>query len=53
MVHGNPVFRNLAIDVAVANRRLLKSGPKCFYALVRHVVLHGFVDEPAALPWLG
>lgn len=53
MVYGKPLFRNLAVNVPVADCGLLKAGPKCFGGLVGHVVLHGFVDEPAALSRLG
>lgn len=53
MVHGKPLFRNLAVDVLITDRSLLQAGPERLGALMGHVVLHGFIDEPAALPWPG
>lgn len=53
MVHGKPLFRNLTVDVLVADRSLLQAGAERLSALMGNVVLHGFIDEPASLAWSG
>jgi hypothetical protein len=49
MIHGNPFFGNLPVDVLVTDRSLLQAGPECLSTLVGDEVLHGFIDKAAAL----
>ncbi|MGI8990477.1 MAG: hypothetical protein ACR2I2_12980 [Bryobacteraceae bacterium] len=53
MVHDRPISGNLPIDVPIADRSPLQAGAERFSALMGYVMLHGFVDESAALPWPG
>lgn len=52
MIHGKPIIGDFPVQVLVADCSLFKSGPERFRAPVSDKVLHGDVDEPAALPWL-
>ena len=53
MVHAKPVSRDFPIQVLITNRRAFQLGTERLDAAVRHVVMHGPVDELAALTGLG
>ena len=50
LVYGQPVSRDFTVEIAVTDSGTLKPYPERFSTPVRHVVMHGLVDEPAPLP---
>ena len=53
VVHAKPVGRDFPIQVLITDRRAFQLGTERLGAAVCHVVMHGPVDELAALTGLG
>jgi hypothetical protein len=53
LVHVKPVGGDFTVQVLIADGGTLEQRSERFDATIRHVVLHGLVDEPATLPRLG
>ncbi len=52
MIHSKPVSGYLAVQVSVADSSAFQLRPERLDAAIRHVVLHGRVDEATALTGL-
>ena len=52
MIYGRPVSSHFPIQVLVPDRAASQLSSDCFGAAVLYEMLHGLVDEAAALPGL-
>jgi len=53
VIYGRPVSSHFPIQVLVPGRAALQLSADCFGAAMLHEMLHGLVDEAAALPGFG